>query len=271
MPSVAASGEGAADLVGGRVTWEGLDPPYATIVADPPWHYDERVVGFDRSIPMPYSTMSDGEIARLPVVELAAPGAHLYLWTTNQHLWTAHGIALGWGFDISQVLTWCKPTDRVSPGGGTFFGTTEFVLFCRRSVTAKREVTRAGAAIRAAREAAGLNRSDLHRVVRGGKPTGIVFRWEADDCLPTAEDWSRLCDALPELKDQPRPYVPPPPKPERTRVNTTWWEWPRGRHSEKPPAFLDIVESVSPGPYVELFARAPRLGWDSWGWGYEAA
>ena len=29
------------------------------------------------------------------------------------------------------------------------------------------------------------------------------------------------------------------------------------------------VERVSPGPYVELFARSPRLGWDSWGHGWE--
>lgn len=41
------------------------------------------------------------------------------------------------------------------------------------------------------------------------------------------------------------------------------------QHSLKPAAFLDAVERVSPGPYVELFARAPRLGWDSWGKGYE--
>lgn len=53
------------------------------------------------------------------------------------------------------------------------------------------------------------------------------------------------------------------------RIDTTWWEWPRGAHSVKPPAFLDIVERVSPGPRVELFARASRLGWDSWGYGYE--
>lgn len=53
------------------------------------------------------------------------------------------------------------------------------------------------------------------------------------------------------------------------RHPTTWWQWDRGEHSEKPAAFLDIVERVSPGPYVELFARAPRLGWDSWGKGYE--
>lgn len=43
----------------------------------------------------------------------------------------------------------------------------------------------------------------------------------------------------------------------------------KGRHSAKPAAFGDLVEAVSPGPYVELFARQPRLGWDSWGYGYE--
>lgn len=54
------------------------------------------------------------------------------------------------------------------------------------------------------------------------------------------------------------------------RIDSTWWQWPRGRHSVKPAAFMDMVERVSPGPYVELFARAPRFGWDSWGYGYES-
>ncbi len=36
-------------------------------------------------------------------------------------------------------------------------------------------------------------------------------------------------------------------------------------HSAKPDCFNDIVEQVSPGPYLELFARRQRLGWDSWG------
>lgn len=36
-------------------------------------------------------------------------------------------------------------------------------------------------------------------------------------------------------------------------------------HSRKPEAFLDIVETVSPGPYLEIFARRNRLGWDTWG------
>jgi N6-adenosine-specific RNA methylase IME4 len=36
-------------------------------------------------------------------------------------------------------------------------------------------------------------------------------------------------------------------------------------HSQKPDVFLDLVEQVSPGPYLELFARRQRLGWDTWG------
>lgn len=44
-----------------------------------------------------------------------------------------------------------------------------------------------------------------------------------------------------------------------------WFQAGRSAHSRKPEAFLDLVESVSPGPYLELFARRQRLGWDTWG------
>jgi N6-adenosine-specific RNA methylase IME4 len=33
-------------------------------------------------------------------------------------------------------------------------------------------------------------------------------------------------------------------------------------HSRKPDVFLDLIERVSPGPYLELFARRARFGWD---------
>jgi len=45
----------------------------------------------------------------------------------------------------------------------------------------------------------------------------------------------------------------------------TCYQWPRTKHSAKPEAFQDMVESVSPGPYLELFARRQRLGWHTWG------
>jgi N6-adenosine-specific RNA methylase IME4 len=38
-----------------------------------------------------------------------------------------------------------------------------------------------------------------------------------------------------------------------------------GKHSTKPDAFADLIEQVSAGPYLELFARRQRLGWDTWG------
>lgn len=49
------------------------------------------------------------------------------------------------------------------------------------------------------------------------------------------------------------------------RSDTSWFVWPRGQHSEKPEAFLDLVEQVSPGPCLEMFARRARFGWDYWG------
>lgn len=49
------------------------------------------------------------------------------------------------------------------------------------------------------------------------------------------------------------------------RIDRNWWQWKRGPHSAKPEAFLDIVEQVSPGPYLEMFARRNRFGWDTWG------
>ena len=60
-----------------------------------------------------------------------------------------------------------------------------------------------------------------------------------------------------------KPMVP------KDKPLSTWFVWPSARHSVKPAAFGDLVESVSPGPYVELFARQPRLGWDAWGKGLE--
>jgi N6-adenosine-specific RNA methylase IME4 len=51
----------------------------------------------------------------------------------------------------------------------------------------------------------------------------------------------------------------------KKRLDRNWWNWPRGRHSAKPEEFQTIVESVSPGPYLELFARRSRPNWTTWG------
>ncbi len=46
---------------------------------------------------------------------------------------------------------------------------------------------------------------------------------------------------------------------------------PSGEHSVKPDAAFALVERLCPGPYLELFARRERAGWDGWGKEYPRA
>lgn len=60
--------------------------------------------------------------------------------------------------------------------------------------------------------------------------------------------------------------------PATSRVSGSWFNWKRPydergkpRHSAKPAEFFRMVETVSPGPRIELFARELREGWTVWG------
>jgi len=54
--------------------------------------------------------------------------------------------------------------------------------------------------------------------------------------------------------------------PKKPRIDSTWWNVKRTqKHSKKPEFFQDLIESVSDGPRVELFARRAREDWDVWG------
>ena len=45
----------------------------------------------------------------------------------------------------------------------------------------------------------------------------------------------------------------------------SWFEAERLAHSEKPDDVREMIEAVSPGPYLELFARKSVDGWIVWG------
>jgi N6-adenosine-specific RNA methylase IME4 len=49
------------------------------------------------------------------------------------------------------------------------------------------------------------------------------------------------------------------------RSQGSWFYAPVQEHSHKPEEQYAIVERCSPGPYLELFARRTRPGWDVWG------
>ncbi|WP_244505756.1 MT-A70 family methyltransferase [Nitrosomonas communis] len=51
--------------------------------------------------------------------------------------------------------------------------------------------------------------------------------------------------------------------PGRTQVNLFLSR--KREHSRKPDEIYDLIESCSPGPYLELFARFRRHGWLQWG------
>ena len=51
--------------------------------------------------------------------------------------------------------------------------------------------------------------------------------------------------------------------PARSQVNLI--RTMKREHSRKPDEIVPIIEACSPGPFLELFARGDREGWDMWG------
>lgn len=51
----------------------------------------------------------------------------------------------------------------------------------------------------------------------------------------------------------------------RKDVGTVFHAQRGNGHSSKPIEFYELVESCSPGPYLEMFSRCERTGWTAWG------
>lgn len=108
------------------MTWEGLSPPYKTIVVDPPWplaKIPRRVRPLQ--VRMGYQMMSLDDIAAVPVGDLADDIATLFVWTIDRYLYATPDILAGWGFNYHLTMAWDK-TNGMSMFG--FNRRTEFVL-----------------------------------------------------------------------------------------------------------------------------------------------
>ena len=83
---------------------------YRIIYADPPWKwcgYNDRIG--QRSIENHYNTMSIDNLKAMPIVEMAAPDAVLFIWVVQSILPPALEIIEAWGFTFKTVaFAWVK-------------------------------------------------------------------------------------------------------------------------------------------------------------------
>ncbi len=108
---------------------------FVTILADPPWRFTNRTgkMAPEHRRLLRYDTMSFEEIMELPVVQFAAPTAHLYLWIPNALILEGLEVMRRWGFTYKTNLVWYKIRKDGGPDGrgvGFYFrNVTELVLF----------------------------------------------------------------------------------------------------------------------------------------------
>lgn len=117
---------------------------YQCIVADPPWLYKNLHTGgsMKSGACQKYPTMSLDELSALPVKDIAAKNAVLFLWITTPLKTDIIESRLieKWGFNYKTSLYWIKDKDG-KPGLGNWWrGSVEECLFCiRGNVPAFRE------------------------------------------------------------------------------------------------------------------------------------
>jgi N6-adenosine-specific RNA methylase IME4 len=108
---------------------------FSTILADPPWRFSNRtgkVAPEHRRLDR-YSTMSFDAIKALPVKNIVAKNAHLYLWVPNALLPEGMDVLKAWGFRYVSNIIWAKRRKDGGPDGrgvGFYFrNVTEILLF----------------------------------------------------------------------------------------------------------------------------------------------
>jgi len=116
---------------------------FRTILADPPWRFIHKTgkVAPENKRLSRYSTLTVEEIMRLPVANVAAEKAHLYLWCPNALLREGLSVMQAWGFTYKSNVVWYKiRKDGGSDGRGVGFyfrNVTELILFGVRGKNAR--------------------------------------------------------------------------------------------------------------------------------------
>jgi N6-adenosine-specific RNA methylase IME4 len=116
---------------------------FRTVVADPPWQFQNKTgkVAPEHRRLTRYATMTLEEICALPVAQVTAEPAHLYLWVPNALLPDGLRVMAEWGFQYKSNIVWHKiRKDGGSDGRGVGFyfrNVTELILFGVRGKKAR--------------------------------------------------------------------------------------------------------------------------------------
>lgn len=108
---------------------------FKTIVADPPWQFQNRTgkVAPEHKRLNRYHTMTLNDIKALPVAQVSDAKAHLYLWVPNALLPEGLQVMEAWGFEYKSNIVWEKIRKDGMPDGrgvGFYFrNVTELLLF----------------------------------------------------------------------------------------------------------------------------------------------
>ena len=116
---------------------------FQTVLADPPWRFINRTgkVAPEHRRLSRYETMTTAEICALPVADIVALPAHLYLWVPNALLPEGLRVMEAWGFEYKSNIVWHKVRKDGGPDGrgvGFYFrNVTELLLFGVRGKSAR--------------------------------------------------------------------------------------------------------------------------------------
>lgn len=116
---------------------------FGTILADPPWQFNNKTgkVAPEHRRLSRYGTMKLEEIMALPIGQITATPAHLYLWCPNALLPDGLAVMQAWGFAYKSNIVWHKVRkDGGSDGRGVGFyfrNVTELILFGVRGKSAR--------------------------------------------------------------------------------------------------------------------------------------
>ncbi|HRD06569.1 MAG: MT-A70 family methyltransferase [Saprospiraceae bacterium] len=183
------------------------DKSYKTILADPPWRFQNRTgkMAPEHKRLNRYPTLDLSEIKEIPVHLVAAKNAHLYLWVPNALLKEGLEVMEAWGFEYKTNIIWHKIRKDGGPDGrgvGFYFrNTTEIVLFGTRGSLRTLDPGRSQVNILKTRKQEHSRKPDemydliercssgpyLELFARGARPNWDVFGNQADESY--APDW----------------------------------------------------------------------------------